>query len=57
VAAIRQLKACLKGGRQRGDHPALPVSPAELADAAQAAVAAGAEALLLHPETGTVSSL
>jgi len=49
VAAIRRLKACLNGGRQLGDHLALPLSPAELADAAEAAVMAGAEALHLHP--------
>ena len=46
---IRQLKACLNGGRARGAHPAVPVTPAELARAAALAVAAGAEAVHVHP--------
>ncbi|GAA3960616.1 3-keto-5-aminohexanoate cleavage protein [Actinoplanes auranticolor] len=46
---IRRLKACLNGGRTRGEHPAVPVTPAELAVAAAQAVAAGAEAVHLHP--------
>ena len=43
------MKACLNGGRDRGDHPAVPLTPAELAASAAAAVTAGAEALHLHP--------
>ncbi|WP_026332313.1 3-keto-5-aminohexanoate cleavage protein [Deinococcus apachensis] len=43
------LKACLNGGRPVGSHPALPVAPAQLAEAARGAVAAGAGALHLHP--------
>ncbi|WP_216319499.1 3-keto-5-aminohexanoate cleavage protein [Deinococcus aestuarii] len=43
------LKACLNGGRPVGSHPALPVTPAQLAEAARGAVAAGAGALHLHP--------
>jgi uncharacterized protein (DUF849 family) len=27
---IRRIKACLNGGRTRDDHPAVPVTPAEL---------------------------
>jgi uncharacterized protein (DUF849 family) len=46
---ITRLKACLNGGRSREEHPAVPVTPAELARAAAQAVAAGAEAVHLHP--------
>ncbi|MEU8234819.1 3-keto-5-aminohexanoate cleavage protein [Actinoplanes sp. NPDC048967] len=46
---IRRIKACLNGGRARGEHPAVPVTPAELAVAAAQAVAAGAEAVHVHP--------
>jgi uncharacterized protein (DUF849 family) len=49
MAMIRRIKACLNGGRTRDEHPAVPVTPAELARAAAAAVAAGAEAVHLHP--------
>ena len=45
---IRTLKVCLNGKRDRAEHPAVPVTPAELASAAAAAVAAGAEAVHLH---------
>jgi uncharacterized protein (DUF849 family) len=44
------LKACLNGPRRPGEHPALPVTPAELAADAAAAVAAGAGALHVHPK-------
>jgi uncharacterized protein (DUF849 family) len=44
-----RLKACLNGGRGRDEHPAVPVSPAELAESAAGAVAAGAQAVHLHP--------
>jgi uncharacterized protein (DUF849 family) len=43
---IRRIKACLNGGRT---DPRVPVTPAQLADAAAGAVAAGAEAVHLHP--------
>jgi uncharacterized protein (DUF849 family) len=43
------LKVCLNGARERAEHPALPLSPAELAAAARAAVAAGAAAIHMHP--------
>jgi uncharacterized protein (DUF849 family) len=43
------IKACLNGARMPEDHPALPVSPGELAAEAQRAVAAGAGALHVHP--------
>lgn len=44
-----QIQACLNGARKREEHPALPCTPEELAAAAQAAVAAGARSLHLHP--------
>lgn len=43
------LKVCLNGDRLAGEHPALPQTPAELAEAARAAVAAGAGAIHMHP--------
>jgi uncharacterized protein (DUF849 family) len=54
---IRRIKACLNGGRGRSEHPAVPVTPRELAAATAGAVAAGAEAVHLHPrdESGAES--
>jgi uncharacterized protein (DUF849 family) len=46
---IERMKVCLNGGRARQDHPGVPLTPAELAASAEAAVAAGAEAVHLHP--------
>ncbi|GLY31715.1 3-keto-5-aminohexanoate cleavage protein [Kineosporia sp. NBRC 101731] len=43
------LKVCLNGSRTRSEHPGLPVTPAQLAGAARAAVEAGADCLHLHP--------
>lgn len=43
------IKACLNGGRAPGEHPALPLSPEELARDARGVVDAGAGALHLHP--------
>lgn len=43
------LQAALNGPFTRADHPALPVSPAELAEDAVACVAAGAQTFHLHP--------
>ena len=43
------LKACLNGNRAPADHPALPLTPAQLAADARRAVAAGADALHMHP--------
>ena len=42
------LKACVNGPRRPADHPALPVTPAELAQAALEVRRAGAEAVHLH---------
>jgi uncharacterized protein (DUF849 family) len=46
---IRRLKVCLNGGRARSEHPAVPITVAELAASARAAIEAGAEAIHLHP--------
>lgn len=43
------LKACLNGDRSRADHPAVPVTPGELATAAYDAAVAGAVAVHFHP--------
>ena len=46
---VRRVKACLNGGRDPAEHPAVPVTPGQLAAASAAAVAAGAEAIHVHP--------
>src|SRR5688572_11560575 len=43
------IKASLNGGRAPDAHPALPVTPRQLAEAARAAVVAGAGAVHVHP--------
>jgi uncharacterized protein (DUF849 family) len=43
------VKCCLNGGTSREEHPAVPLTPGELAAEARAAVAAGAGAVHLHP--------
>jgi uncharacterized protein (DUF849 family) len=43
------LKACLNGGHHPGEHPALPLTPGELAADTAAAVNAGAAAVHVHP--------
>jgi uncharacterized protein (DUF849 family) len=45
---VERLKVCLNGRRGREEHPAVPITAAELAVSAAAAVAAGAEAVHLH---------
>jgi uncharacterized protein (DUF849 family) len=52
AADIYRIKACLNGRRDASEHPAVPVTPAQLAEAAASAVAAGAEAVHLHPRGG-----
>ena len=42
---VERMKVCLNGGRGRADHPAVPLTPAELAMSAAAAIQAGAEAV------------
>lgn len=44
------MKACVNGPRTPDEHPALPVTPAEIAAAAAGAVAAGAGAVHVHPK-------
>jgi uncharacterized protein (DUF849 family) len=44
-----RIKACLNGGRSREEHPAIPLTPAELAAEGRASVDAGAELLHFHP--------
>ncbi len=44
-----RIQACLNGARARGFHPALPLSPEELARDAAACAAAGAALLHVHP--------
>jgi uncharacterized protein (DUF849 family) len=43
------IKACLNGAREPGEHPGLPLTPSQLAADGAAAVAAGAQALHIHP--------
>ncbi|WP_338011140.1 3-keto-5-aminohexanoate cleavage protein, partial [Saccharopolyspora erythraea] len=43
------LQVCLNGARSPREHHHLPVRPEELAAAAAASVAAGAEDIHLHP--------
>jgi uncharacterized protein (DUF849 family) len=43
------VEACMNGGRTRDDHPAVPVSPEELAADALAVRRAGAFAVHVHP--------
>lgn len=43
------VKACLNGGRTRAEHPAVPLTPAELAADAVAVRRAGAFAVHVHP--------
>jgi len=43
------IQACLNGSTTRAEHPAVPLTPAELAAEARASAAAGAESVHLHP--------
>ncbi|MEV5973231.1 3-keto-5-aminohexanoate cleavage protein [Streptomyces sp. NPDC051921] len=45
------LQVCLNGGRGPGDAAAVPMSPVAMAEAASAAVAAGADEVHVHPKT------
>jgi uncharacterized protein (DUF849 family) len=49
------VKACLNGSRRRDEHPAIPISPAELALDAYQAVVAGAGAVHVHPRQASGS--
>jgi uncharacterized protein (DUF849 family) len=46
------IKACLNGARRPDEHPAVPLTPAQLATAAAATAAAGAAAVHVHPRDG-----
>ncbi|WBB70307.1 3-keto-5-aminohexanoate cleavage protein [Micromonospora sp. WMMD812] len=46
------LKACLNGGRGQAEHPAVPVTPADLAADAARCVALGVAAVHVHPRDG-----
>ncbi len=48
-AAALLIQACLNGARPRSYHPALPLGAEDIVRDARACVAAGAEALHLHP--------
>ncbi|MEU2856307.1 3-keto-5-aminohexanoate cleavage protein [Streptomyces syringium] len=50
VTISPMLQVCLNGSRSREHCPGLPITAAELADAARAAVAAGADDIHLHPK-------
>ncbi|MEV4464544.1 3-keto-5-aminohexanoate cleavage protein [Micromonospora echinofusca] len=43
------LKACLNGARTRAEHPAVPITPAELAADAARCAGLGADAVHVHP--------
>lgn len=45
---VQRIKVCLNGRRGRDEHPAVPLSPHEVAVAAAEAVDAGAEAVHVH---------
>lgn len=45
------LQACLNGSRSADEHPAIPLTPTELALSARAAAGAGAAALHMHPRS------
>ena len=45
------LEAAINGARTPDKHPNLPVTPAQLADEAVAALNAGAHAVHMHPKT------
>ena len=49
TGAEMAVKACLNGGRTRAEHPAVPLTPAELAADAVAVRRAGAFAVHVHP--------
>jgi uncharacterized protein (DUF849 family) len=44
------LKCCLNGDKQRAEHPALPVTPVEIANDVARVLAAGADAVHVHPK-------
>jgi uncharacterized protein (DUF849 family) len=55
IAGHMLIQACLNGARRRGEHPALPWTPEQIAADAVAAVRAGAAALHVHPRRDDAS--
>ncbi|GAA2225133.1 3-keto-5-aminohexanoate cleavage protein [Herbiconiux moechotypicola] len=51
AAARTLVKAAVNGGRTRTEHPSIPLTDAEIADAARASVAAGADVVHAHVRT------
>jgi len=49
LGAVPFVKACINGGTSPAEHPAVPITPAELATEALAAARAGARAIHVHP--------
>jgi uncharacterized protein (DUF849 family) len=47
------VQACLNGNRSPDDHPAVPLTPEEIAEEAAAAVEEGAQSLHVHPRDGS----
>jgi uncharacterized protein (DUF849 family) len=47
------IKAAVNGGRGYAEHPAVPITPAEIAAAARAAVEAGADVVHAHARTAS----
>ena len=43
-----QIQGCLNGSRKPGEHPQLPLTPSELAEAARLSIAAGATMFHIH---------
>jgi uncharacterized protein (DUF849 family) len=46
------IQAALNGSRKRAEHPAVPITPEELANSAKESVAAGARAIHFHVRSG-----
>jgi len=51
ITSRTYVKACINGARTPDQHPGLPVTPQQLAEAAVAAHGAGARAVHMHPKT------
>jgi uncharacterized protein (DUF849 family) len=45
--------ACLNGAATRAEHPAVPLTPRELADSARSVATAGAQAVHIHPRSAS----
>lgn len=49
----RRVIACLNGAATRAEHPAVPLTPRELADSARSVASAGAQAVHVHPRSAS----